>query len=79
MLLVKRNLFVSYHFSGNKDQDDEPEFTGFGNRVMHVHAHVLSDDAGLRELEEIIVNAVMIEMKADDIEIVLLNWKWMGD
>ncbi len=77
MMLVNRNLFVSYHFTG--DNDDKGQIVeGWGNCTMHVHTHILKDDDGVKEIEAVIEKR-LTEKYGTKTEAVLINWKWMGD
>ena len=78
MLLVNRNLFVSYHFTGGYDDHGQPDLEGWGNCTLHVAANVLKDEEGVQEIEAEIAKR-LTEDYGTRTEVVLINYKWMGD
>ena len=79
VMMVKRNLFVSYHFAIDRDESGHPAEVGFGNRVMHLFGHEMKDEDDLRELESQIEAALCQDMETEDAVVILLNYNWMGD
>lgn len=79
VLMMKRNLFVSYHFGIDRNDEGHPDQVGFGNRVLHLHTNQLKDEDDLRELESQIEALLCQEMGTEDATVILLDYKWMGD
>ncbi len=79
VVMVKRNLFVSYHFGIDRDDEGQPDQVGFGNRVLYLHMNQLKDEDDLRKLESQIEALLCQEMGTEDATVILLDYKWMGD
>ena len=79
LMMVKRNLFVSYQFAINRDNTGHPAEVGYGNRIMHMFGHEMRDEDDVRELESQIEAALRQEMETEDAVVILLNYNWMGD
>lgn len=78
LVMVKRNLFVSYNFTGDFDEQGQPGVQGFGNKVLHVHQHFMKDGDDVAGIEAQVA-AIMTEELGYDVRVALINWKWMGD
>ncbi len=79
VVMVKRNLFVSYNFGHDFDEHGQPGFYGAGNKVLYVHTNCLKDHDDVVEIEAQVAAILFKELGYSDAKVTLINWKWMGD